>query len=181
VDEKEFKEWRNSVDERLVNLVSSQKTTDDDLDEIRVEQAKFDRVLRGDPEENREGMAQSLDRLQAEVTKFNRIFDKDHLGNGGLREDISYLMDDRRRHERREDNAWKFVTAICVQFLILIGLLIVNWDRIQEFLVLHEHIYQAASIERDTKRKKAARARHKRKAVVIPEGPNEPETSDVSE
>lgn len=181
MDEKEeLRAWRNTVDERLVNLNAAQKTADDDLDELRLELAKVDRILRGDPEESKEGIAQSLDRLQAEINKFNRIFEKDHLGNGGLREDISYLMDDRRRHDRREDNAWKFVTAICVQFLILIGLLIVNWDHIQEFIVLHEHIYQAASIERDTKKKKAARAHRKHKVVAVPEATNEPET-DVSE
>lgn len=148
---------------------------------MRIELVKIDRALRGDPEENKEGMAQSLDRLQAEIQKFNRIFDKDHLGNGGLLEDIRYLMDDRKRHERREDNAWKFVTAICVQSLILFGLLIVNWDHIQEFIVLHEHIYQAAAIEKDTKKRKAARARHKHKAVEVPEVQGEPTESTDSD
>ena len=49
--------------------------------------------------------------------------------------------------------------TICVQSLILFGLLITEWDHIQAFFVLHEHIYQASSIEKDTKKMKAARAK----------------------
>lgn len=174
----EDRNWRNSVDERLVNLNAAQKTADDDLDDIRVEVEKVDRILRGDPEENKEGLNAAMDRQQAEIQKFNRIFDKDHLGNGGLLEDIRYLMEDRKRHEMRENNAWKLVTAICVQFLILIGLLVVNWDHIQEFIVLREHIYQAASIERDTKKRKVARTHKKHKAVETPAEPVEPDKED---
>ena len=171
-------DWESSVNDRLVSLTSAQKTTDDELDEIQERLAKDDRILRGDPEEDHEGLQEAINRHQVLLNKLNAILNPDHLGNGGLLNDVREIKQDRERSEKREGYIWKFATAVIVQFLILTGLLIVNWDNIQGFIVLHEHIYQAAAIERDTKKRKAQRARKaKRKVVEVPEVQSEPDES----
>ena len=176
----EDRKWRERVDERLVNLNAAQKTADGELDEIQEKLGQVDRIIRGDPEEKLEGLFEMLHHLQNEINKFNALFNPDIHGNGGLRNDINSLLDKRRRSETREGYIWKFVTALVVQFLILIGLCVVNWDRIQWFVMVKQHTYQAASVERETKRKKEQRAKKRQKPVSVPEVPRAEET-DVQE
>jgi hypothetical protein len=168
-------DWESSVNDRLVSLTSAQKTTDDELDEIQAAIARDDRILRGDPEEDHEGLQEAINRHQVLLNKLNAILNPDSLGNGGLLNDVRDLKKDRDRSEKREGYIWKFATAVVVQFLILTGLLVVNWDNIAAFIVLHEHIYQAAAIEKDTKKRKVARAHRKHKVVLdAPEPQAEP-------
>lgn len=174
-------DWRNSVNDRLVSLTSAQKTTDDELDEIQEKLREIDHILRGYPDEDLEGLIASRDKLATQVLKFNALLMPDIHGHGGVVNDLNEVLQNRTAREKRADHFWKFATAVVVQFLILIGLLVVNWDRIQEYIVLHEHIYQAASIEKDTKKRKALRAHKKRKAVEVPEASNESTEPDPQE
>lgn len=175
----EDKKWRERTDERLVALTTDATVSNDRLDQIDDALDKLDKLIRGDPDEDREGIAEAIHMLQVEVRKFNRIFEKDSLGNGGLLADISFLMDKRKRHERREDNAWKYVTAISVQFLILIGLIVVNWANIQAYIMERQHIHDPKPISRDAKRLKAERA--KKRHVKPPEVHLEQPGEEVSE
>ncbi len=157
-------DWHNSVDERLVNLTSAQKSADanfveieKDLADVQREHSRLDRILRGDPETNLEGLILTIHMLRNDVQKFNNVLYPDSTGHGGLLKDIESLIQKRGRSEKREGYFWAFLTAVSVQFLILIGLVIINWDRIGEYLTLHQHIRQAAKIERHTKALKAQR------------------------
>lgn len=152
-------DWAASVDERLVNLTSAQKSADTDLDDLRLELLKVDRILRGDPERDLDGLIEMIKEHQKEINKFNALLNPDHLGQGGLLNDLREVLGSRQRSEKREGYLWKFATAVVVQFLILIGLIVVNWDKIQEYVVLHQHIHAAAAIEKNTKKLKARRAR----------------------
>ncbi len=159
-----------------MNLTSAQKTADAELDEIQGELAHLDRILRGDPEERQPGLLADLDRLETKVREFDSLLNADSAGNPGLLKKIDKVLDNRERAEKREGYHWTFWTAflpvVVVQLLILIGLVVVNWDHIREYWVIHEHIHQAAAIERNTKRLKARRAR-KPKPVAVPD-PDEP-------
>jgi hypothetical protein len=141
-------DWRASVDERL---------------------ARMDRIIRGDPEDKLDGLIEAIHQMQKEINRFNAILNPDHLGHGGLLNDIRSLMGRRERLTAREGYFWHFATAVFVQFIILAGLLIVNWDHIQAYIVLHQHIHQAATIESNTKKLKAKRSAHKpRPRPVLP-------------
>lgn len=166
MDHERHDDWRNSVDERLVNLNAAQKTADDELDQIQVKLEEFDHILRGDIEDDLEGLLESRNKIQIEINKFNALLMPDIHGHGGVVNDLNEILQNRTRREKRADHFWKFATAVFVQFLVLIGLLIVNWDRIQEYVVLHKHIYQAAEIEKETKRNKVKRIKKKRHAAI---------------
>lgn len=171
-------DWHDSVDERLVNLTSAQKSADADLTTLREEMLKFDEILRGD--ENHDGLIEKVNLLSKEVNKFNALLYRDSAGNPGILKKIDAVLDDRERADKQTGYRWAFRTAfwpvVVVQLLVLIGLVVVNWDKIQEYIVLHEHIYQAAAIERNTKKLKAKR----KKKPKPPPVEEVPEASDGS-
>jgi hypothetical protein len=141
--------------------------------------ARAERALWGDPDEDREGLIESQNRHQIEINKFNALLMPDIHGNGGVVNDLNEVRYDRSRREKREGYFWHFVTAAFVQFLILIGLIVVNWDNIMGYIVLHQHMYQAQSVERETKKLKAQRAKRKKhKVVEVPKVIEVPEVSD---
>jgi hypothetical protein len=171
-------DWQNSVDERLVNLNSAQSSTDLELAKMDREIDKIDGILRGDADGD--GLVATLHALQREIQKFNGLLEYDSAGNPGMLRKIDLVLNDRDRAARREGYHWTFFTAAFVQFLILIGLLVVNWDKIREYVIIREHIHQAAAIERNTKALKAKRARHPKKpkpapVIEAPEPVAEPE------
>lgn len=135
--------------------------------------ARAERVLWGDPEEDREGLIELKNRHQNEINKFNALLMPDIHGNGGVVNDLNEVRYDRSRREKREGYFWHFVTAAFVQFLILIGLIVVNWDNIQGYIVLKQHIFQANAVERETKKAKAERAKRKLHKAVPHESTEE--------
>jgi hypothetical protein len=103
------------------------------------------------------------DELKKDISNLRISIVGDAIGEQpGLRQDIAALKIAQTSKERREGYRWAFATAfwpvVVVQFLILAGLVLVNWDKIQEFILLHEHIHQAAVIEANTKKLKTKRA-----------------------
>src|ERR1700733_9048122 len=96
-------DWHNSVDARLVNLTSAQKSADIDLERLKRSSSRDDKILRGDPEHNIEGMIEAVNHLKNEVNKFNRIFDKDYAGHGGLASFITYLFNQEKHREKESD------------------------------------------------------------------------------
>lgn len=158
----EDRKWRERADERLVSLTTDATVSNDRLDKIDDALDALDKLIRGEPEEGREGILEALHLAQREINKFNAVLNADIHGNGGLRNDINSLLDKRARSEKREGYFWHFATAAFVQFLILIGLIVVNWDRIQWYVMVKQHTFQAESVERETKRMKAERAKRRK-------------------
>ena len=165
-------DWQNSVDASLVNLNSAQKSADANLTEIetelaevQTEQIRLDRILRGDPEDNLDGLIATMRILQKDVARFNSILDPDHTGHGGLLKDIEQLLGKRERWIKREGYLWTFLTAVVVQALILAGLVIVNWNDIKGYVILRQHIRQTEIVERQTKKAKAERDAKRKKGA----------------
>ena len=53
-------DWKNSVDKKLVDLTSAQRSTDDELDDLGLKYDALDRIIRGDPENDRSGLHERL-------------------------------------------------------------------------------------------------------------------------
>jgi len=70
-------DWKNSVDKKLVDLTSAQRSTDDELDDLDIKYNALDRIIRGDPENDISGFQERLHNvenglqdLRAEKVKF---------------------------------------------------------------------------------------------------------------
>lgn len=130
--------WIGSVDERLVNLNSAQKSADIDLHKIQKQQDKIDKILRGDPERNLESLIEAVNHLKNEVNKFNRIFDKDYLGHGGLQSFITFVYHEMKTQKKEKELSagykWGFWTAMLVAVIGLAGLVLTNKDKIAQWL-----------------------------------------------
>jgi hypothetical protein len=133
-------DWHNAVDERLVNLNSAQGTTDIELAQVEKKLSEIDDILRGDPQNKLDGLIPDINYLKNEVNKFNRIFDKDYLGHGGLQSFITYLYDQEQVRDRQAGYRWGFVNSVTATFgtiivsiVGLIGYLIINWGAVSMF------------------------------------------------
>ncbi len=130
-------DWHNSVDERLVNLTSAQKSADIDLQKLRRNSEKNDLILRGDPARNKEGLIEAVNLLRNEINKFNRIFDKDYLGHGGLVSFITYVYDrERERDEARKESRgykWGFWGTILAAAIGAAAIVLTNRDQIEKW------------------------------------------------
>ncbi len=126
-------DWHNSVDARLVNLTSAQKSTDDDLDELWKEIATFDRLLRGDPEENLEGLNAEVSAVKKEINKFNAMFNKDYLGHGGLESFITYLYHQEKSRQTERSYRWPFWGTVIAAVLGLAAVGLTHRDEIMKW------------------------------------------------
>lgn len=164
-------DWHNSVDARLVNLTSAQKSADVDLERIHRELAKLDRILRGDPSRDIQGIVEGLNRLGSEINKFNRIFDKDYLGHGGLVSFITFVYErERERWESKRESRgykWGFWGMILAAVIGAVALILTNKDQIEKWWK-HPHL---APLETKIERAKHPKARHRH--VVIREAPTD--------
>ncbi len=133
-------DWHNSVDERLVNLNSAQGTTDLAIANIERQLSEIDDILRGDLTNKIDGVVPDLNHLKSEINKFNRIFEKDYLGHGGLISFITFLHDQELSRNKQAGYRWGFLNsvtaafgAITVSIVGLIGYLIINWGAVSAF------------------------------------------------
>ena len=60
-------DWRARVDQSLVNLTSAQRVTDDQLDDLELKYEALDKVLRGDPEKDTDGVIARLHNLETSL------------------------------------------------------------------------------------------------------------------
>lgn len=171
-------DWEKGVDENLAMLNSTQRSTDKELDEHDIEIAKHDRIILGDPENGKIGISAQIDsldnlvnELRAEYRSIKATLYGDHTGHAGIESRVDRLEDKKeiaaRRAEKREGYFWHFVTAVSLQILFLAGVVVLNWDRIEDFYVKHlkrapAHAIAPAKPRRPKKHKE-------QKPIVMPE------------
>ncbi len=184
-------DWHNSVDERLVNLTSAQKSADADLDKLRDDWEELDLILRGDPTSDTEGLIEAVNSLRNEINKFNRIFDKDYSGHGGLVAFITYVHDREkdRQEERRESRGykWAFWGLIASALIGAAMIALTSRDQIEKWWARPVRYEPSAElrkeIEADKKRMRAKAAKKAKaqrpKPVTVTEASDEPAVKDV--
>jgi hypothetical protein len=130
--------WIASVDERLVNLNSAQKSADTDLHKLKKQQEKVDKILRGDPERNLESLIEAVNHLKNEVNKFNRIFDKDYLGHGGLQSFITYVYNELKKRDKAQELTtgykWGFWGMVVAAVIGAVALFMTQKDQLEKWL-----------------------------------------------
>jgi hypothetical protein len=145
-------DWRNSVDARLVNLTSAQKSADIDIERLKRTAFRDDKIMRGDPENNLPGLIETMNHLANEINKFNRIFDKDYLGHGGLVSFITYIYNQERdRQKAQELNTgykWGFWGLIAAAVIAAAAVLITNRDQLAKWLPKYHPAPLEAKIDR---------------------------------
>lgn len=172
-------DWRHGVDENLVSLNSAQRSTDKELDELDLLTQKHERIILGDPENDKIGISAQIDSLEtlvnelrAELRTLKATLYGDHTGHPGLEGRMDNLEDRRKSKERREGWAWDSFTKITVELLLVIAMLLLNWERIEDLIKSKIHPAPPAA---------AQKVRHKKKPkpIVLPEVTNDAATETV--
>lgn len=108
-------DWRRGVDQTLVSLTTAQRVTDQQMDDLELQYAAIDKVLRGDPETDTDGFIARLHNLENAVQELKA-------------ERVKFMVAD----VTVKGFKWEFLTKVTVQLLILAGLLILGWDKVAE-------------------------------------------------
>ena len=171
-------DWNNSVEKRLVDLNSAQLSSDTEQVKLRRKQDLHDLILRGDPARNKEGLIEAVNSLRNEINKFNRIFDKDYLGHGGLVSFITFVYE--REHDREEARRegrgykWGFWGVILAALIGAAAVVLTNKDQLEKWWTRS----RVSPFERRVD--KAKHQKKKKSTRVIPEdAPDEPPAEDV--
>ncbi len=137
----EDRKWRESVEARLVNLVSAQKSTDDQLDEQDLEIVGLKETVNGDPKDRDGGLIGQVNTLETSLNSIQRVLQPDAAGNAGLVAQFREVKQKVLGKEKEQEYRWNFlnsatvaIASILVALISIAGLLITNWDKVSEFL-----------------------------------------------
>ncbi len=164
-------------------LNSAQRSTDKEIDELDLLTQRHERIILGDPENGKIGIsAQSdslenlINELRAEMRSLRADLYGDHTGHIGLDSRVGRLEDKRARADRREGWAWDSVTKIIVELLVVIALLLLNWDRVEDFFKARMHHGKVPAAAPTKGRGKKPK---KPKPIVMPEASGEPASAPL--
>ena len=161
------REWRESVDARLVNLVAAQKQTDDELDKIDKRLEDLDILLEGDPlKRDDSGLKGDVSENNKAINALRAIMAPDQLGHGGVKFRLDQLEESAGLKEKKIEQRWKFYTAISVAVVSLIGLMLTNLDRIEPYL---KNLMPGKPVKAEVHPTKHGTPPHKAKHVPEPE------------
>ena len=110
-------DWRSGVDQNLVSLTTAQRVTDQQLDDLELKYVAIDKVLRGDPETDTDGFIARLHNLENSVNELKA-------------ERVKLMVAD----VTVKGFKWEFLTKVTVQILILAGVLILGWDKVESLV-----------------------------------------------
>ncbi len=126
-------DWKHGVDENLASLNAGQRVWEEELKRVRDQQEEFDRLIRGDPEQDTDGLMSRLHSFETDVRKLNAIILKDSTGSPGLQGRVEKLEGKRDMRVER----WKLYVAIIGMISAILVAVITNLDHIEN--VLHRH------------------------------------------
>lgn len=123
-------DWRRGVDENLASLNAGQRIWEREFGSIRKLSAEIDKLLRGDPDRDTDGIIARLHQQENAINMLKALVLKDTAGNIGLIARVEAL----ESGERTSGNRWQFATAVTVAVISLLGLLMTNWERLEAIL-----------------------------------------------
>lgn len=164
-------DWEHDVDADRVLLTQAQRATDKELDELDLLTQKHERVLLGDAESHSIGISAQVDQqeillneLRAELRTIRATLHGDHAGNPGHEQRIERLEEKKTWREKREGWAWDSFTKITVELLLVLAMLLLNWERIEELIKSKMHPAPPAA-----EHVKKSRRHKKLKPIVKPD------------
>lgn len=158
-------DWRHGVDENLASLNAGQRVWERELTTIRNLLSDIDKLLRGDPKKDTDGLVSRLHHQENEVNLLKAILLKDASGSKGLVGRVEVL----ESGERRSEGHLKLWIAIVGLLSALLVAAVSNIDRIETFL----NKKPKDPLERMIDSAKHPRPRYHH--YVIHENPEEPE------
>lgn len=163
-------DWRHGVDENLASLNSGARVWEREMKVIRKLLGEFDRLLRGDPEKDTDGMVARVHAIENEMNLLKAVVLKDKTGGKGLVGRVEEI----ERGERTSDRRLK----VWVAFIGLVSAILVaaasNLDRLQAFW----NRKSTDPVERAIERAKRPKAR--KKTVIFREIPGPSTETDQS-
>ncbi len=174
-------DWKKGVDENLAMLNSAQRSIDNEIDELDLITQKHERVILGDAEKHEIGISAQVDQqeillneLRAELRTIRATLHGDHAGNPGVEQRVDKLEDKKKWKERREGWAWDSFTKIAVELLLVVAMLLLNWERIEDLIKSKFHPTPPAAAQPAKHRRK-----RKPKPIVLPEINGDSAAQDV--
>lgn len=122
-------DWSHGVDENLASLNAGQRVWERDIASIRKALADMDKILRGDFQNDTDGMIPRLHQQENDMNMLKAVVLKDKAGNKGIQGDV----EDLKRGERRSENRLKIWVAIVGLLSMVMTASVSNIDRIQAF------------------------------------------------
>lgn len=117
------------INERLVDLTTAQKVTNDHLDQIDETLDALDKVIRGSYEKDSDGLISRFHEVETGITKLNAVVFQDATGKKGLVATVDGLVSGRMDAvERRKSNV-----SIIIAVITSTALVLTNLDRIGAF------------------------------------------------
>lgn len=130
----EDREWRQSVDARLVSLTSAQKNTDDILDEHGELLEQIEELLEGDPLKREDtGLKGDIRDISRAINELRAIMAPDHLGHGGIIHRLEAVEVEVGLRKHTSENRWKLILAVISATAIVTAALISNLDKMESF------------------------------------------------
>ena len=123
-------DWRRGVDENLASLNASQRVWDRELEAIHKIVAEFDSILRGNTENETDGMISRLHHQETQILYLKAIIQADRAGGKGLVTRVYEL----ERGDQKAERRLKVWLAIISLVSVAIGALIANSDRLAAYL-----------------------------------------------
>lgn len=140
-------DWRNRVDERLVDLTTAQKVTNDHLDQIDETLDALDRTIRGDYEKDHDGLVSRFKEVEHTVSQLRAVVLQDSTGKKGLVATVDALVSGKMDVvERRKHRA-----SIIIAIITSGALVITNLDKIGIFW---KHTFGKPEVKRSRQRQR---------------------------
>lgn len=128
-----FEEKLNGIESRIVSLTSSQKVTDDEMDELAGSMAGLDELLHGDRSQRDSGIVGQLNSIETKVNSVLAILHPDNTGHGGLLYEHGEIKRKVLGKERSREEQWKFWGLVIVAMISTVGYLIKSWPEISAY------------------------------------------------
>lgn len=115
--------------DRIVNLTTAQKVTNDHLDAIDETLDALDRTIRGDYEKDQDGLVARFKKVETYVSELRAVVLQDSTGKKGLVATVDGLVSGKMDAVERRKNRGAIIIAIITSS----ALVLTNLDRIGVF------------------------------------------------
>jgi hypothetical protein len=106
-------DWRHGVDENLASLNTGQRVTDKLIEDLELKYDEFDRLVRGDPEKDTDGVIGRLHRIENAVDEIRVIMIKTKMAEVEVTK-----------------TKWELSGRLIERILILAVALLLGWDKL---------------------------------------------------
>lgn len=149
-------DWKNSINERLVNLNTAQKNTDLQLEKMDEVLDALDTTIRGDLVGHDTSLLLRLGDVERSVKEFHSILLEDHAGEKGLCDKVDALISGKMDlMERRKSRS-----SVIIAIITSAALVLTNLDRIGEFWIKIFGKGNSTELEQKIDRAKHPHVRH---------------------